>query len=339
MCTSLLTTDSQNHIYHGRTLELTENLPSWIAYYPPNTFFQKKAPDGQDGLSYTSKFDILAVTTEIYFDGDNHNMFQGLNSAGLSFSANMITQAELTDISPENYANALPVTSIGEWALACFSNVNEVKDAVEKGFFWAPVLVNFKNLKSPFHYAFYDKQGGSIVVEAIDGRLQVFDNPTGVMTNGPDFQWHLKNLNNFSHLSNMDKSSGFLGNIKVNQPDSGIATANLPSSDTSVGRFIRAIFYSTYAAKANSADGAINTLAHIMNNFDRTKNITVDNMGEGEGSGADRLSTEYTVWTSLSDLSNGVMFIRGYSEMNYNKFTLSQFSGNHQPVFQQLNIS
>ena len=44
MCTSLSITDSQNNIYQGRTLELTEDLPSWITYYPANTFFQKKSP-------------------------------------------------------------------------------------------------------------------------------------------------------------------------------------------------------------------------------------------------------------------------------------------------------
>ncbi|MGG4609673.1 linear amide C-N hydrolase [Providencia sp. Me31A] len=338
MCTSLSITDSHNNIYQGRTLELTENLPSWITYYPTNTFFQKKAPNGENGISYISKFNILGITTEVYFDGDNHNMFQGLNSAGLAFSANMISDAELVPINPENYDQSLPVTSLGEWALSLFSHVNEVKKAIEDGYFWSPTLVNFRNLTSPFHYAFYDKQGGSIIVESVNGKLQVFDNPTRVMTNGPDFQWHLKNLNNYSQLSNLDVSTNNLGNIRVTQPDSGIATSNLPSSDTSVGRFIRAVFYSTYAPKGDNAKEAMTTLAHIMNNFDRTKNISIGNMGEGEGT-ANNVLSEYTVWTCLSDLSNGVMYIRGYGEMNYNQYSMSQFSGEEKPVFQKLNIS
>lgn len=89
-----------------------------------------------------------------------------------------------------------------------------------------------------------------------------------------------KNLNNYTQLSNLDISTSLLGNIRVTQPDSGIATSNLPSSDTSVGRFIRAVFYSTYAPKVDNAKDAMITLAHIMNNFDRTKNMTVDNMGK-----------------------------------------------------------
>lgn len=85
-CSSLVITDKQNNIYHGRTLELTADLPSWITYYPKNTHFQKKSPDGKNGINYDAKFEILAISTEIYDDGDEHNIFQGLNSGGLSLA-------------------------------------------------------------------------------------------------------------------------------------------------------------------------------------------------------------------------------------------------------------
>jgi len=337
-CSSLAITDNQHNVYQGRTLELSEPLPSWLTYYPKNTKFQKKTPDGKDGIHYQSKYEILAISTEIYFDGDDHNIFQGLNSGGLSYSANMMDEADLTPLEPKNYDKAIPVTAIGEWALANFSTVEEVKEAVKNGYFWAPTLKNFGNLKSPFHYAFYDKKGGSIVVEALDGKLHVYDNPTRVMTNGPDFPWHLKNLNNYSQLTNVDRSSSTLGGIRVTQPDSGIAASDLPSSDTSVGRFIRGVYYSSYAPKADNKDEAMNTLAHIMNRFDRTKDITVDTMGESGGK-SKQLMSEYTVWTSLSDLTHGVMMVRGYQDINYSKYTFAQFKDSNKPVFERINVS
>ncbi|WP_244212976.1 linear amide C-N hydrolase [Proteus hauseri] len=336
-CSSLAITDKKNNVYQGRTLELSSELPSWVSYYPQNTQFTKLAPNGEKGLSYSAKYDILAITTDIYFDGGDHNLLQGLNSAGLSFSANMITEAELSPIEPKNYDKSIPVISIGEWALANFSTVEEVQKAVESGYFWAPVLTNFGNLKSPFHYAFHDKNGGSIVVEALNGQLHVYQNPTRAMTNGPDFPWHLTNLNNFSQLTNIDRSSAVLGNIKVIQPDSGIAVSSLPSSDTSVGRFVRAVYFSTYAPKADSTQEAMNTLAHIMNRFDRTKNITADVMGESQSTSKE-LQTEYTVWTSLSDLTNGVMQVRGYNDINYAEYSLAQFNNSSKPVFEKINV-
>lgn len=159
-----------------------------------------------------------------------------------------------------------------------------------------------------------------------------------LLTNGPDFPWHLTNLNNYSQLTNIDKSSGKLANINVVQPDSGIATSQLPSSDTSVGRFIRAVYFSTYAPTAKSTPEAMNTLAHIMNRFDRTKNITVDIMGESQSTN-NQPQTEYTVWTTLSDLTNGVMKIRGYNDFNYTEYSLSQFKDMNKPVFEQINLN
>ncbi|MGU0056256.1 linear amide C-N hydrolase [Enterobacter hormaechei] len=87
----------------------------------------------------------------------------------------------------------------------------------------------------------------------------------------PIFPWHLTNLNNYTHLSNINVSSSTLGRIKINQPDSGIALATLPSSDTSVDRFIRAVYYSTYYHKISDPDKQLIELADIMNRFDCLK--------------------------------------------------------------------
>jgi len=336
-CTSLAITDINGNVYQGRTLELSENLPSWLTYYPAGTFFQKKGPDGKNSASYKSKYPILAITTEVYFDGDDHNMFQGFNSAGLSFSANMISSANLTALTPSEYKKSIPVTSIGEWALSSFSSVEEVANAVNNEYFWAPVLKNLGGVTSPFHYAFYDNNGGSIVIEALDGKLHAYNNPTKVMTNGPSFPWHLENLNNYTQLTNLDRSSAVLGNIDVVQPDSGIAASDLPSSDTSVGRFIRAVYYTTYAPKADSSSDAMNILAHAMNRFDRLKDITTDSLSESGKRGI--VSSEYTVWTSLSNLKEGVIQIRGYNDINYQTFSLAQFKQSNKPVFEKINVA
>lgn len=337
-CTTLAITDQQGDVFHGRTLEYMQDLPSWLTYYPVGTTFDKTSPDGKPGLHYTSRYAVLAITSTIT-DGDSRDVLEGMNSAGLSFSENMIMNAELATVPAVDSKNALPVTSLGEWTLARFATVEEVKDAIKDGWFWSPALKRFGDLKSPFHYAFYDKKGGSIVVEVVDGKLHVYNNPTRVMTNGPEFPWHLTNLNNYTQLTNEDRSAGTLGNIKVSQPDSGIAVSALPASDTSVDRFVRGVYYTTYAQKATSTPEAVNTLAHIMSRFDRPKNITTDSLGsEGEGNKAGKAVSEYTVWTTLSDLSHGDMFVRGYNDINYTKYSLSQYKKMKKPVFEKINV-
>lgn len=335
-CSSLAITDTKGDVYHGRTLELAMDMPSWITYYPKGTSFQKIDAKGKNSINYTSKYEILGVTTDAVFDGDNHNMFEGMNSAGLSFSANMVQKIYLNPVPDSENKNSIPVTSLGEWALSLFSTVDEVKQAVEHNYFWLPTLKAFGGAPAPIHFAFYDKKGGSIVVEASNGKFVVYDNPTKVLTNSPEFPWHLTNLNNYTQLNNVDKSTAKLGNMDLVQPDSGIATASLPSSDTAVGRFIRGVYYTTYAQKAENSVQAMNTLSHIMNRFDRTKDITVDKLSEsGQMS---ELSSEYTVWTSLEDLSRGTMHIRGYNDINYQVFSFEQFKQSDKPIFTQINL-
>ncbi len=335
-CTSLAIISQQNEVFHGRTLELTEDLPSWLTWYPAGHEFQKQAPDGTPGARYVAKYPMMAITTAIYFDGGQQNMLEGFNEAGLSFSANMVPEARLTPLAAAQYPEAIPVTALGEWALCCFSDVEEVRQAVHTGCFWSPVLANLGGVVSPFHFAFYDKQGGSIVVEAAEGRFRVYDNPTRAMTNGPDFPWHLQNLNNYTHLTNIDCSEATLGNMRLRQPDSGIAISSLPSSDTSPDRFIRAVFYTSYAPACASATETLITLSHIMNRFDRMKNITVDTMGESGPTAVQ--TTEYTVWTSLSDLTRGEMLIRGYHDLGYQRFSLAQFAGGSEPVLIRITL-
>lgn len=111
-CSSLTITDKQSHIYHGRTLEFSADLPSWLTYYPKNRYFQKKTPDGKNGINYHSKYEILTIGTENYFDGDEHNIFQSLNSGGASFSADLVPEANLTTPEAKYYDRAIPVIAI-----------------------------------------------------------------------------------------------------------------------------------------------------------------------------------------------------------------------------------
>jgi len=100
----------------------------------------------------------------------------------------------------------------------------------------------------------------------------------------------------------------------------------LPSDDTSVGRFVRAVFYTSFALKAETADVALIELSHIMNKFDRPKNMTV----------GEQRKSEYTEWTSLSDLDRGYLFVRTYRDLNYTQYKLSDFEKDNQFYIQQL---
>lgn len=340
MCTSLIYTDGNGGRYLGRTLELDVEEVYVIAFVPAGAAFESPV-EGHETLRFSTSQPFLAVTaparmpTEQQPLGPNDlKVVEGLNLAGVSCSLLAYPTAGGEDTTGGVTKALLQATDIGTWILGSFASVAEVRAGLEQQPIYLTRLAMVGDLPFPFHIVVNDRSGASIVIEWQEGEQAVHDNPVGVMTNGPDFQWHLTNLGNWTHLSNVDRSAASFGSFDVRQPDSGIATASLPSSNTSVGRFIRALFYAEFAEKASDADAAMLTLARIMDNFDRPRGATVDPKTGAEGISFQGTSrgddstppTEYTSWTNLSDLANGRFMLRTYDAFGYSSFDLDKLA-------------
>lgn len=329
-CTSLVYRDTAGGTYAGRTLELPMELPYLVSYLPPGMEIASHVA-GRDPLRFRTKFGILAITVP---NGSVKDLkiVEGVNEKGLTFSLLAFAGAAGPADNADKTKAALAAIDLGAWTLGQFETAADVKSSLTKQTVVLSALRALGGARTPFHFVVHDRTGASIVIEFADGKQTIYDNPLGVMTNGPEFSWHLTNMDNYSFLTNVDKSTGKFGSLSVRQPDSGIATAGLPSSNTSVGRFVRAAYYAEYAEKV-APPAAMSTLAHIMNNFDRPKNITIDARGSGglevEGASpqsAANYTTEYTSWTSLTDLNNRLLLIRTYDGTNYVKFDLTRLA-------------
>lgn len=346
MCTSLSYRDAANKVYFGRTLELTVDLPYQVAYFPAGFSFSSQA-HGHPALEYEAKQGFVAVTMPARAPASGApigvgdlKVLEGLNARGLTFSLLSYPAAGGEQQSVAMTQAILSASDLGGWALAGFATVEEVRAAVSAQPIHLEALALLGGAVSPFHYVVHDASGASLVIEFTRGEMTVYDNPVGVMTNGPEFSWHLTNLDNYTFLSNVDKASATFGRYKARQPDSGIATAGLPASNTSVGRFVRAAFYAQFAEKAATPDQAVRTLAHVMNNFDRPRGVTIDYPEAGGGhlevaglapEGGAAYATEFTSWTSLSDLDRKLFFVRDYKSMNFVTFDLNKLSELTQP--------
>lgn len=341
MCTSLLYSDQSGQVYFGRTLELTVDLPYQLVFFPKGHAFSSEVT-GHPTLAFACEHAFLAVampgrvpTADAPMGLGDLKVLEGLNTEGLTFSVLSYPSAGGTRKPIEMTRAVLSASDLGAWALGTFSRVADLKAALADQPVVLEALAILGGVESPFHYVVHDAGGASIVIEFHRGEMTVYDNPVGVMTNGPQFDWHLTNLDNYTHLTNVDRSAAAFGAYKAVQPDSGIATAALPASNTSVGRFVRAAFYAHFTEKAATPDLAVQTLAHIMNNFDRPRGATIDYPEEGGGhlevaglaqDGATDYATEFTAWTSLSDLTRGRFYVRDYRSLNFVRFDLADLA-------------
>ncbi|MFD0986332.1 linear amide C-N hydrolase [Methyloligella solikamskensis] len=346
MCTSLNYTDATGKCYFGRTLEMTVDLPYQAAHFPVGASFTSEM-EGHPALTYEAKHGFLAITmpdrvptADAPIGLADLKALEGLNDQGLTFSLLSYPNASGAQQAVDVTRAVLSASDLGSWALAQFASVAEVKAALGEQPVMLQALAILGGIESPFHYVVHDASGASVVIEFNRGQMSVHDNPVGVMTNGPEFTWHLTNLDNYTFLSNVDQSAATFGSYQATQPDSGIATAGLPASNTSVGRFVRAVYYAQFAEKVSDPDQAVQTLAHVMNNFDRPRGITIDYPRDGGGqlevAGLDQGSgeayaTEFTCWTNLSDLTRKLFFVRDYHGMNYTKFDLTTLAALKQP--------
>lgn len=324
-CTTILVTDASGRAYHGRTLEFSVLLPMDMTYFPAGTKVVSSTPDGNQGLSFDTKYPILGMSYPVLPSAKQVAFVEGINDQGVSFSANWLNGTESPAVGQDD-ARILAASDFGAWVLGNFKSVEEVKEAMGNGQteIWVPVTPIDSEAPLPLHYAINDKTGNSIVVEFTNGKANVYDNPVGVLTNGPEFPWHLKNLQNYT-FTNVDKNTGQLGKLQLATQDGGIALTALPSAMTSQGRFVKAAFYANYVRKAKTPDEAVVTLAHLMNNFDRPYDLTVDEAGgSGDGVRGSGTSSEVTVWTTLQDLSRNLLYFRSINAMNWSVVDMSK---------------
>lgn len=335
MCTSLLYRDARGRAYVGRTLELTMDLPYLVAWFPAGLELDSRV-SSHPPLRWRNRFAALAVTMPASPPAPGTTpgpaelkVIEGLNSAGLSVSVQAYAAAAGPQPGLDTGSPVLSAADLGIWALGQFATVAEVRAALEAQPVVLPPIPILGGLEMPFHFGLHDRSGASLVVEFHRGVRTLYDNPVGVLTNGPTFAWHLTNLNNYTFLDNVDRSRASFGAFAAVQPGSGIAKAGLPVTDTSPDRFIRAAFYAQFAEKQTDPDQAVRMLAHVMNNFDRPRGICVDPPDQSvdhlqvEGVAVPRVPTEFTTWTSLTDLERGLLFLRDGGGMTYARLDLN----------------
>ena len=327
-CTALMITDKQGHAYSAKTMEYAVPLPFAMSYVPAGTKVVSVAPGNKPGLSFESKYPVLGVGANVGVGSGLNMLAEAANDQGLSVSSNEMPGSQSPTGAGSDAVKAVASTDLALYLLGNFKSVAEVKAALVDGSVsvWLPEIPLMGNLVAPLHYILFDKTGAGIVIEYLDGKQNIHDNPVGVVTNAPDFPWHLKNLNNYAQLTNVDKNTGQFGQLKVGAPDSGNALDNLPSSQISAGRFVKAAYYTQFVRKADSPEDAVITLGHIMNNFDRPYDLSIDKGYSAEGGKPGSTTSEVTLFTWMNDKSRNLYFLRTIDALNFAQFEIDKLS-------------
>lgn len=316
-CTGIsLETTEGGHV-QARTIEWSEfNLNSELVIAPKNYHYQSIMPDKSKGLAWQSTYGFVGISV-----ADPNYIGEGINEKGLN--AGMFyfkNYGDLAPFNPKNNPKSIADMDMVRWLLSNFATVEEVKKAINN-IILAPVMIENGKPSPTAHWRVADALGANIVIEITDGgKVNIYDNDANVLTNAPEFPWHITHLNNFIAMK-----SGAAAPKKINDVDAfsfgvGSASVGLPGDTSPPSRFVRAAFYLNTMPKLTSSTAAISKAFHILNNFD----LPIGSQTNPGTPIADMPSG--TQWTAASDQTNKVFYFKTMYDSRIKQVDLKQLN-------------
>ena len=251
MCTAV-TYSTRDH-YFGRNLDLEYGYRETVTVTPRNFPFHFRRAG-----AVTNHFALIGMATvadgcPLYYEATNE---KGLSMAGLNFPG-------IARYLPEqpNMVNITPFEFI-PWILGQCESIEQV----------CPLLENINLVDIPFsdalplsplHWIIADRER-AITVEPREDGLKVYENPIGVLTNNPPFDFHLYNLSNFMNVSVDPAENRFSEHFDVKPFSNGMGGIGLPGDYSSASRFVRAAFVKLNSVSGCTEEESISQFFHIL---------------------------------------------------------------------------
>ena len=236
MCTGIYFKDDNNNLYVGRNLDIPGDYHEHPIIMPKGYKINYRYLPTQ-----TASYAVIGMGVNIddyplFFDSMNEN---GLSIMGLEFTGkNFYSSYEKNDVI--NLASfELPL-----YLLQNCQSINDVKDLVLK--------INITNINfnehlttQALHWMISDDKS-SVVLESTISGIHLYNNDVGVLTNSPEFPWHIENLNNYINLVPQERKTTMWGKHKLTADFIGSGSLGLPGDTSSPARFVKAAYINTH---------------------------------------------------------------------------------------------
>lgn len=308
-CTSIRLKTTDGDVVYARTMEYAENLHGGVSIVPQGTPFVGTLPDGKaKGLRFPAKYGFVGMNSygKLYnIDGINE---KGLVAGGLLFPG----YAGYQPFKPAEASRTISQLDVINWILSQFATVAEVRQGLSR----VRVCQGPSQLDDvpigplPLHYTVHDPSGESIVIEYMDGNLKIYDNPLGVLTNSPDFNWMRIYLSNFVNLSAVNAGPKVLKGFKVDPTGQGSGMLGLPGDFTPPNRFLRMVALTQAASPVTGPAAGLNLAMTIIDNVDIPLGSTREDSPTG-------VVLDYTQWVAAADTATGRYCLHTYANKNW----------------------
>lgn len=304
MCTSLTYGAADGSFFLARTMDFGFELEGRPVVIPRNYSWQLST-----GGHHTTRYGFVGTGRNL----DGYFLADGMNEHGLAIAELYHpNEASYSADTVDGSVNLAPHEFV-MWLLGELKTVTELrKRAVEVTI--VSQEIELLGTVPPLHFLIMDKTGETVVVEVNAGSLTIKENPVGVMTNSPSFEWHLTNLNNYLGLKPTNVKNQTIGELTLRPFGQGSGTYGLPGGFTSPERFVRTAYLKHLIRPAKDSQEAVNNILKILNGVTIPKGVNI------KDDGAD----DYTQYRALLDTKNGIYYFCPYEGNEIYAVTLTE---------------
>lgn len=250
MCTAIMAHGARR--LFGRTLDLERSYDETVAATGKN-FKWRFLHAGEA----TSRFALLGTAcvwqgTPLYFDAVNE---AGLAMAGLNFPAYACYRP------PVQGAINLASFELIPYVLGQCCALSEARSLLRRVNI-TPRSVHPSLPATPLHWMLSDGEGCLVIEPGEDG-LHLYDNPYGVLTNSPPFDYHTAHLSSYAALGAAPPENRLCPNVPLAFFSRGMGACGLPGDFSSASRFVRAVFAQNHTLPAEEAE-EVERFFHVM---------------------------------------------------------------------------
>lgn len=295
-CTGITLHSADGACILARTIEWGgSDLNSQYVVVPRGYVQQSYTPEGVNGMEFKAVYGYVGFAVE-----QKEFVAEGLNEAGLSAGLFYFpSYGKYSDYDTLSLDECIADLQLVPMILGSCKNIDEVIEKVR-----SVVVVAIDPRASTVHWRFADTSGRQVVLEITDGQARFYENRLGVLTNSPSFEWQMTNLNNYVNLYAGGADAKEMGEVRLAPFGAGSGMLGLPGDVTPPSRFVRAAFYQATAPVPEQALGAVLQAFQILNNFDIPVGV------EFKDRKVPSAIPSATQWTSVADLTNGIIYYR-----------------------------
>lgn len=267
MCTSIFTKTKDGKHLLSRTMDFSFPLDPSPIYMPRNYTWTAEAED----VTHKNSYGFVGAGRLL---GSAYFVADGVNETGLSIAELYLPgEVHYPTEAKENKMNLAPHELI-LWILGNCASIKEVEEQLKEinlVALKAPML----NIVTPLHWIITDESGRCVIIEPTEAELHIKENPVGVMTNTPCFEWHVENLRNYLHVQPKQFAPATFGTYTALPFSQGTGTLGLPGGYTPPERFVRAAFFKEHIAQAEDETSGVTNAYHILATVRIPKGIVV----------------------------------------------------------------